>query len=191
LHIVTYDIEISKHADKNPNRKLGEVTWDEARAGMAGISAVCLWDNLSGRPHVYDRHTMRGCVEHLNNADLNVGWNSVEFDKPAIEGFTKLHLHSEQLDIRQHVIAAIGDKYALGYRLGEVCSRTINKEKSGDGIGAPRLAQDGRWAELFDYNINDVWLTRLLHNHIVEHGWIVSPQLKRITIKKYPSKELI
>lgn len=191
MHIVVYDIENLKHASKNPKRKLGEVSWDEARLGLAGISAVCLWDNLTGRPHLYDRHTMRACVEHLNNADLNVGWNSVEFDKPAIEGFTKLLLHSEQLDIRQHVIKAVGDKYALGYRLGEVCHRTIGKEKSGDGIGAPRLAQDGRWAELFDYNINDVWLTRLLHNHIVENGWIITPTGKPLTIKKYPSKELI
>lgn len=189
LHIVTYDIEIEKHADKNPNRKLGEVTWDEAKCGLAGVSAVAIWDNLTGRPHLYDRHTMRDCIEHLNNADLNLGWNSIEFDKPALEGFSKLHIHTEQLDIRPYVMAAVGDKYAKGYRLGEVTSRTISKYKSGDGIGAPRLAHDGRWAELFDYNINDVWLTRLLHNHIIEHGWIVSPMNKRLVIEKYPTKE--
>lgn len=190
MHIVTYDIEIAVHADKNPNRKLGEVTWDEARAGKAGVSAVCVWDSLSGRPHLYDQHNIRDCIEHLNAADLNIGWNNIEFDKPALEGFTGLPIHTEQLDVRQHVLAAVGDKYALGYRLGQVCERTINLTKSGDGIGAPRLAQDGRWAELFDYNINDVLVTRLLHNHIVECKYVIKPDGKELQIKKYPCKEL-
>jgi hypothetical protein len=190
LHIVTYDIEIAVHADKYPKRELGEVSWEEAKQGKAGVSAVAVWDNLTGRPHLYDAHNILECIEHLNEADLNVGWNSNEFDKPALEGFTNKKIHADQLDIREYVIAAIGDKYATGYRLGQTCERTIGFSKNGSGIGAPRLAQDGRFAELFDYNINDVWLTRLLHNHIVQQGWIVSPKLKRIVIRKYPTKEL-
>ena len=189
MHIVVYDIEIEKHADKNPDRNLGEVTWDEARAGLAGVSAVAVWDSITGRPHLYDRHNIAECIEHLNAADLNVGWNSVEFDKPALEGFTKLFIHAEQLDIRQYVIAALGDKYAKRYRLGEVTERTLGLQKSGDGIGAPRLAQQGRFAELFDYNINDVWLTRALHNHIIEHGYVMGPDQKKLIIQKYPTKE--
>jgi hypothetical protein len=188
VHLVTYDIEIAKAVSKHP--KGDELSWDEAREGKAGISAICVWDSLIGRPFLYDARTVADCIEHLNSADLCVGWNSVEFDKPALEGFSKQFIHTKQLDIRQYVIAAVGDKYALGYKLGEVCGRTLGLMKSGDGGGAPSLARAGRFAELFDYNINDVFLTRALHNHIVEHHFVVTPDDKKMQIRKYPTKEL-
>ncbi len=188
LHIVIYDIENRKRANKYP--KPGEVSWDEARMGLAGISAVCIWDSLIGRPFLYDEHTIGDCIEHLNSADLAIGWNSVEFDKPALEGFTKRPIHIAQLDVRQFVLEAVGDKYAKGYRLGEVTGRTLGMMKSGDGEGAPHLAATGRWAELFDYNINDVFITRALHNFIVENRYVIAPDGSKLHISKYPTKEL-
>ena len=190
MHIVVYDIENAKPAKDNPNRARGEVSWDEARVGGAGISAVVVWDSLTRRPHLYDKHTVLACIEHLNNADLCVGWNSLNFDKTALEGFTQHAITSDQLDVRQYIIDAVGDKYARGYRLGEVTARTLNLYKNGEGTGAPELARQGRFAELFDYNLNDVWLTRALHNHIAEHRYVVTPDGKKLTIRRYPTKEM-
>ena len=180
MHIVVYDIEIAERVYDKP--KPGQLGWDDARAGRAGISAVALWDSLTGRPHLYSGKRIAECVEHLNSADANLGWNSDEFDKPAIEGFSGLTLDVDQFDLRQFILHALQDKYAKGYRLGQVCERTLGLAKSGDGAGAPQLAKEERWDELFDYNINDVWLTMHLHNHIVQHGYVIKPDDTRLKV---------
>ena len=181
LHLVVYDIEIERPST--------EPKLADAKRGDCGISIVCVWDNLTGRPHLYDKHNIEDCIAHLNAADLNIGWNSLEFDKPALEGYTKLVIEATQLDIRPHIMRAVGDKYAKGYKLGDVCERTMGISKSGEGMAATSLFAQGRFAELFDYNINDVWLTRALHNFIVEQGFIMAADNKPLRVRGYPTKE--
>lgn len=60
-----------------------------------------------------------------------------------------------------------------GYGLGALCERTLGLEKSGTGEHAPLLVRQGRWGDLFDYNLNDVFLTRSLFNFITTNGYVV------------------
>jgi len=61
-----------------------------------------------------------------------------------------------------------------GYGLDSICELTLGRGKSGDGAHAPVLYQQGRWAELIDYNIQDVVLTRDLFRWAQEHGFVLT-----------------
>src|SRR5689334_11647100 len=117
-------------------------------------------------------HTLDDCIDHLNTADCIVGFNSVEFDIPCLEGASDRDITSLAYDILQDIWAALGEK-TKGYGLGAVCQRTLSIEKNGNGERAPKLYQEGRYAELIDYNIHDVHMTRKLANFIRTYGHII------------------
>lgn len=168
MRLITYDIEIAKPIDKVRGG------WDGAKKGLAGISSVVLFDSDTGRYHLFDGTTTEQCVEHLNRADLLIGFNCIEFDQPALEGYSGKSIQKPSFDILQSIWSALGKK-EKGYGLGLVAERTLGLAKSGDGESAPRLAAQGRWAELLDYNLNDVYLTKTLYEHIVMEGFIITP----------------
>jgi len=178
MKIIVFDIEIAKAVE---SVKGG---WNAAREGACGVSCVCLWDSETGRPHVYDDHTIEECMNHLASADLLVSFNGKGFDVPALEGYTKMALaHIPHYDILAEIWKA-AQKKIKGYRLAEVGSRTIGREKSGTGEHAPELFAQGRWGELVDYCLNDVYMTKDLFEFIVENGYVLSPDLEEFYIDK-------
>lgn len=186
MYGLVYDIEIAKRVKKDPDRSKGELGWDDARAGRCGVSSVVIYDTISTRFHVYDGiHTITQCMEHLNSADFVIGFNNIEFDGPCLEGYTKQPLLTRQIDIRQGVLAVLKKPFMKGYKLGQLCERTLGISKSGDGESAPDLYQQGRFAELIDYNINDVHITRLLHNYIVDNGHVIGVDGEILEIPNY------
>lgn len=145
------------------------------------MSALVISDSQTERMHLYDKHTLEGAVAHLNMGDLLVGFNSSNFDTPCIEGVTGLRVERPQYDILAEVYRALGHR-EKGYSLDAIAGRTLGFHKSGDGASAPELAARGRWAELFDYCMNDVHLTRSIYNHIVDLGYIVDINGERLSL---------
>lgn len=182
MRVVTFDLEIAREVDEFPEK------WEAARQGKCGIASVVLHDSDTGRYHIYGPQvefdtkveefriaglgTLPECMHHLNSADLLVGFNSIEFDKPVLENFTQMSLTVAHYDILQEVWKAVGKKFK-GYGLGPISQRTLGIGKSGTGEHAPILFKQGRFAELLDYNLNDVYMTRMLYNHILETGSIM------------------
>lgn len=175
---ITYDVEILRPI---PERD-GKADWEYARSGRCGISSTVLYDTGTGRYHVYDLHTISKLIEHLNEADVLIGFNNIEFDKRVVESVGKDTLWPPQVDILHEFRSNFSLKRG-GWKLGMVCERTLGIGKTGDGESAPKLASQGRWGELFDYNLNDVHLTRLLFNHVQEHGWVVAPDNVRVPLE--------
>jgi len=177
MHIIVWDLEIEKPIKDND--------WEAAKRGENGISSVVLFDSSTERYHLYDYHTLDSCGQHLNSADLIVGFNSVEFDAPCFSGCTGQSIVPVQFDILQAVWTALG-KREKGWRLGQICERTIGEGKIKNGASAPRLYAEGRFGELFDYNLHDVYLTRKLYNHIVKFGTLVGPDGTPLQLLEYP-----
>lgn len=176
-HVVVLDLEIARPIDSDPDG------WAAARRGDLGVSAVVIWDSLTDRPHVYDERTINAAMEHLNSADLIVGWNIQDFDIPCLEGFTETLVDVPQYDILQKVWESLGSRFLKGYKLGDVAQRTIDRKKSGNGESAPKLASLHRYAELFDYCINDVSITKELYNFILDNGYIVGTDGGQVQIE--------
>lgn len=170
-HIIVYDLEIEKPLSEMPGETDDE-RWNAVRMGDAGISCLVLYDSASRRYHLYDKHNLDDGVSHLNTADLLVSFNGIGFDSEVIHGVTGRYVTVAQYDILHEIWKALKHKQK-GYRLQEVATRTINLSKNNNGAGAPALAKQGRWAELLDYCLNDVHVTKELFNHIVEKEWIL------------------
>lgn len=190
MRIITFDVEIAEDVDSKPDR------WDAARRGDCGVSSVVLHDSDTGRFHVYGPkvkfekgHTvvsgyepMVEAINHLNEADLLVSFNGLDFDVPCLEGAVGIGIFPDHYDILVDVWNAIGEKHK-GYGLGPICERTLGIGKSGSGVHAPVLFQTNRFWELIDYNINDVHMTRELFNHIQEEGWILDTSNRKLFLK--------
>lgn len=180
MHIIVWDLEIAKPVvNKN---------WDAAKRGENGISSLVLYDSDTERYHLYDDYTLDRCGEHLNTADLLVGFNSVEFDAPCFQGYTGVALTPPHFDILQAVWTALDNRRRKGWRLDDICQRTLGEGKSRTGEGAPKLYAEGRFGELFDYNLHDVYLTRKLYNHVVNFGTLVGPDGKPLQLVEYPDE---
>ena len=169
MRILTWDLEI-----KTPLEEVGG-DWTRVRNGDAGISVLAVRDNETGRQHLYDTHTLDAAVDHLNEADLLVGFNSVGFDSCVLLGVTNRHLSVPHYDILAKIWEALGTRQK-GWKLDDVASRTIGLTKSGKGEYATALFAQGRFAELHDYCMGDVHITAALYNHIVVNGWVVGPE---------------
>lgn len=168
MRVIVFDMEIAQSVKVKSD-------WDLARKGQLGVSCVCLYDSETQRPHVYDKHTIEACMEHLATADLLVSYNGKAFDVPALEGYSSLQLPPiPHYDILDEIWKSAGKKIK-GYRLTEVGERTVGRGKSGSGEHAPVLHAQGRWAELVDYCLGDVYLTKDVFNYIIDNGCVIGP----------------
>jgi DEAD/DEAH box helicase domain-containing protein len=166
-HIVVWDLETRKLAKDLPEG------WADLKAGKGGISVLCIYDNFSGRVHFYDEATLELAAQHLESAHAVCSFNGEDFDLPVLQGVLgRRVLIPTSLDLLQLVWASIVGR-RKGNKLDEIANRTLGVNKIGNGILAPRLADTGRWAELFEYCSHDVYLTRDLFIFAQQHGGVV------------------
>lgn len=165
---VAFDLELERSPE-------GEEGWDAARRGELGISVACLYDSELDLYRFYDRHNLSALVEDLELAPLVVGFNSIDFDMPCLSGVVgRTPMIKGHFDILQEIWTALSGR-RKGYGLGPVCERTLGLSKIGNGTRAPELLAEGRIAELYSYCLHDVFLTRLLFEHIILEGFIIDP----------------
>ena len=145
--------------------------WEAARKGDCGISALVVSDSETGRYHIYDKHDLEEAVDHLNSADLLVGYNTINFDSEVVFGVTGRYITVPQYDILKEIYGALG-KRVKGFKLDDVAKNTLNAGKCGNGEFATALVAKQHWGKLFTYCLNDVHLVRELYNHIVDLGWV-------------------
>lgn len=182
MRVVVFDIETRKLAQdlgcdiKPCMHENNQCGWDALKRGEGGLSVICVWDSLTQRVHFYDMHSILNCVAHLEAADIVVGFNSEDFDiKPLEHLIGRKLVLKKHIDILQLIWNALRErgKRLKGNTLNDVCMRNIGQGKTGESMHAPQLADDGRWAELFDYCVSDVYLTLNLYRYIQEHGGVI------------------
>lgn len=170
MEVVTFDLETRKLAQDL------EGGWAALKRGEGGISCLVGWSSTSGRPHIFGENTLGDAVSLIENADCVVSFNGVRFDVPVLEGVFGRNLAiKHHIDLLQLVWSALSDRGEghKGNSLGELSERTLGIAKSGSGLLAPALADEGRWAELIDYCIHDVLLTRKLAIFAQQHGGLI------------------
>jgi DNA polymerase elongation subunit (family B) len=167
MHYVVVDTEIEKEIPKDEN---GKLRWNAARSGECGLSCAVVYDSETERYHVYDKKSIRDLVNHLRAADMVVSFNGDGFDFPLLEA---IYGDKLEINVSYDILQAIWDilgKKTKGYKLNDISTRTLGISKTGEGSLAPVLWAEGRIAEVIDYCIADVWITKKLFDHIVEHG---------------------
>jgi uncharacterized protein YprB with RNaseH-like and TPR domain len=113
-------------------------------------------------------------MKHLNDADILVSFNGIEFDTPILQSVTGLDLLPEQYDILHEIWKALMNR-VKGYKLNDICVRLGLGEKVDNGASAIQLYHDGEFATLYAYCRQDVWLTKRLMDFINRYGYIITP----------------
>ncbi len=188
MRIIVWDLEVALPVED----------WDAAREGKCGIASLALYDSELDGYFVYGPETgvddsgrcfARGpgslgeSLNHLNSGDLLVGFNSVEFDVPCVQAVVGpiVKPHYDILRELKNVLTETDIQRHWG--LDALCTRTLGEGKTGSGELAPELFAQGRFAELLNYNLNDVRLTRKLFEHVCEQGFVIGPDGTTITLQ--------
>jgi DEAD/DEAH box helicase domain-containing protein len=168
MNSLTLDLETRCLAQDLPG------SWDALKRGEGGASAAVVWHSPSGRPYLFDDHDVVDIAEFLENTEVILSFNGVEFDIPVIEGLLGRSLDiTHHIDIYQLCYQAMVPNLRRGFKLGELAERTIGRGKTGDGAHAPKLANEGRFGQLFNYCLEDVILTRDLATFIQNNGGVI------------------
>lgn len=189
-NLVVYDVEIARKVDDVPGK------WDNPE-GMGFASAVTysydddqyrFWIHNEGKCNLLD-------FLHSKTA---ITFNGIKFDSRVIlgnqrdvtvdgitscgdTGFGNCDLLLEYIKARfgdPDVSTAekrLGDKaiHDGSFSLDGLSEGTFGLHKTGHGANAPILYQQGKYAELLAYNLQDVRLTRKLYDFIKQYGFAV------------------
>lgn len=175
MRTLTFDLEIEQDPTKIPGG------WGAARSGEAGISALIIHDDATGRFHIYDGNRVEEAARHLCEGDVWVSFNGRDFDVPVIQGYLghEIAPQLDHIDLLQMIWGALGrDRFNFPkgtWGLGATAQRTLGLSKSSTGVYATQLCAEGRFGELFDYCLNDVHVTRQLYEHICRTGYVLGP----------------
>jgi hypothetical protein len=157
--IVYFDLETQRTANDAGG-------WDK-KAAM-GMTVGATYSTGTGRYAVYGEERVHDLVQQLQQADLVVGFNLINFDYEVLMGYTVIDLaHSvPTLDLMVDLEKRIGHRIGLD----AVAQATIGCGKTADGLDAIKWWRQGRKLDVARYCCFDVKVTRMVHEHGMTQG---------------------
>jgi RNase H-like protein len=158
MNIVYFDLETQRTAN--------DVGGWVKKSDM-GMSLGVTYSTILNEYRIYTEKRVNDLVQQLLRADLVVGFNIVNFDYEVLMGYTILDLPGQlrSLDLLVEVEKALGNKL----RLDNIAHATLGLGKTGDGVDAIKWWREKRLMEVAAYCCFDVKVTKLVHEHGLEH----------------------
>jgi len=185
-----YDIEVLRGPDEV------EGGWQNPEAMGFGTAVVYSYkDNLY---HFFGPDQKRELIGLLADGHV-VSFNGIKFDNAVLMGndYQKAEKSWTNRDILLDVVKGkyslhsvleaekkLGDKEVHDGSIGldGLAEGTLGMHKTGHGAKAPELIKEGKWAEVFAYNLHDVRLTRMLHEFAKKHGYLIDRNNLKINL---------
>ena len=143
---------------------------EESDPAKLGISVVAIYDYEDQKGKVYTEKEVNQLFPILEKASYIIGYNSVAFDIPVIQGYYPGDVNNfSQFDIMEDIRSKIGRRLGLN----DLAGATLNIKKSGHGLMAIDYFKEGKWDELKKYCLDDVLVTKDLFEHGVEKGFVM------------------
>lgn len=137
------------------------------------VSVGVLYDVDSKSYIDYTEDTMEDLVNHLFEADLVVGYNSLGFDYKVLQKYTKRDLGKlASLDLLNSLYQQLGFRVSLD----NAAHATLNASKSADGLQAIKWWRAGEIEKLKAYCRQDVKVTYDLYEYGRTKGYVYVPQ---------------
>jgi len=134
-----------------------------------GITVAAAYDYAKGKNYVFTEKEINLLFPLLENASYVVGYNIDSFDLPVLQPYYPGRIDQiATFDILSDIKKIIGRRLALN----DVIKATLQKAKTGHGLQAIGLYQDGKWDELKKYCLDDVLLTKELFDFGVKNNEI-------------------
>jgi hypothetical protein len=159
-NIVYFDLETQKSADEVGG-------WNNI--AKMGMSIGVTYSAATSEYKIYHEKTVGELIHDLQRADLVVGFNNLRFDYEVLHGYTSFDLTQlPTLDL----MVDLQNKLNHRLSLDSIATATFGVEKTAEGLQAIRWFKDGRFMEIAEYCCYDVKLTKLVHEHGVQHRQI-------------------
>ncbi|MEC7228268.1 MAG: Zn-binding domain-containing protein, partial [Candidatus Latescibacterota bacterium] len=159
--VVVFDLETQRSA-----AEVGG--WNKAH--MMGMSVGVVWDSHEQKCTSYFEEHVDALIEHLQKADLVVGFNIIGFDYTVLRGYSKFDFKElNTLDILREIHGRLRHRVSLD----SVGKATLDAAKSADGLMALQWFKEGRLDLIEAYCRKDVELTRDLFYYALEHSYLL------------------
>ena len=159
--IVVFDLETQRSA-----AEVGG--WN--KAFLMGISLAVIWDSHQDDFVTYFEKDVDRLIEHLQAADLVVGFNVLGFDYSVLRGYSKFDFRQlNTLDILREIHAQLKHRLSLD----AVATATLDTPKTADGLQALQWWKEGKVELIEEYCKKDVQVTRDLFYHALENGHLL------------------
>ena len=133
------------------------------------ISVIGLYDYLTGAYEIYEEKDLLKLDKRIREADLLIGFNIRRFDLPVLAPYLFGPIENlPVLDLLEAVEKVRGHRASLD----SIAQPTLKVRKSGNGMDALTLFQEGRLDELKRYCLDDVRITKAVYEYGCQNGKI-------------------
>lgn len=136
------------------------------------LSVAGVYDAATGSERSYRAEQLPELAEVLRQTPRVVGYNLLGFDYAVLKSVFSFDPYTlPTVDLFDHL------QRVLGFRpkLDDVARATLGKGKSGNGLDAIRLYQEGNWDALTRYCLDDVHITKEIYEYGLQHGHVKFP----------------
>jgi DEAD/DEAH box helicase domain-containing protein len=134
------------------------------------ISVGVVFDTRTERFVAYEENQVEALLDHLERADLVVGFNIKRFDYRVLSAYTNEGFGSiPTFDILEDLHGRLGFRLSLDH----LAQETLNHRKTGHGLQAVEWFRQGEMEKLTDYCRNDVAITKDLFYYGLEKNHLV------------------
>lgn len=147
------------------------------------ISVVCAYSYAQDKYFAFEENEMAALAALFASAKRIVGFSMNRYDVPVVQNyFHKLHgvvpipnlWGMERIDLLERIESATGERVSLS-RLAEA---NLGTKKDMHGSMAIELYREGKMAELKEYCLNDVKLTKELFDLYEKQRFLLVPSKK-------------
>ncbi len=145
------------------------------------MSVVGIYSYNEDAYHCFDEHEIDKMEAYFKNAYLLIGFASKRFDIPVLEKYFKSNIAKiAHYDILEEIEKKFGKRISLGI----LAEANIGEGKSASGLKAIEYYRDGEMQMLKDYCTQDVRVTKLIYNQILNKKFLYVPERNVTDIKK-------
>ena len=151
-------------------QKLAQDVGGWANTHLMRVSVAVLFDTTENRFFTFYEDGIDNLINHLEKADLVVGFNVNRFDYNVLSAYTRKDLLKlPTFDILQDIHERLGFRVGLDH----LAKETLNMNKSADGLKAVEWFREGQMKKLEQYCSKDVAITRDLFDYGMKNGHLI------------------
>jgi DEAD/DEAH box helicase domain-containing protein len=134
------------------------------------VATVVVYDSKEDAFTAFGEERIQELIEKLKGADLVVGFNIVDFDYSVLKGYSSFRFAAlPTFDILQEVSKRLGYRLSLNH----LAHKTLNMEKSADGLQSLQWFKEGKMEEVIAYCKKDVEITKDLFLYGLANGYLL------------------
>ena len=134
------------------------------------VAAAVVYDSREDTYQTFQEDRIHELIEKLKTGDLVVGFNIVDFDYAVLKAYTSFRFQQlKTFDLLQEVSRQLGYRLSLGH----LAHKTLNTEKSADGLQSLQWFKEGKMDEIIAYCKKDVEITKDLFLFGLANGYLL------------------